>query len=75
MKIKLIDGWKKALKFGSVQLALLFSAIAGLESMLPAMSTYLPDHWVPIAFLLIIAARVTLAVWGPNDDPDGGGIT
>lgn len=67
MKIRLIKDWRDAWKFGSVRWALLLGGIAALEPHLPALSAYLPEHWVSMLALAIVVARVTLVLFKPEE--------
>lgn len=54
----MIQDWKKAHKMHSVQLAALIAVVAGLEPLIPELHGRLPDHWVSIAAVLVVVARL-----------------
>jgi len=56
--MKLIEDWKQAWKFFSVQIAAVISLMGFAYDYLPAMQQYLPEGWVKWAALAIIAGRV-----------------
>ena len=60
--MKLIDGWKKAWKFSSVQVAALLSVLALLQSSLPELQAIIePQTYAVINLvlgILVILARV-----------------
>lgn len=58
MKVKLIEEWKKAYKFFTVQLAALLVLLDVAYEYLPAVQSYLPEGWVKWLALAIIVARV-----------------
>lgn len=70
MRVRLIEGWKRAWKFGSVQWALLLAGIAALEPHLPVLAVHLPEHWVPYMALVIVVARVLLVRFKPDGGND-----
>lgn len=54
----MIQNWKQAYKFASVQLAVLVAIIAGIEPFFPVLSENLPDGWASAAAVLIVVARL-----------------
>lgn len=60
MNVKLVARWREAWKWGSVRWALLLAAVAALETQLPTMAAYLPEHWVSFMAVAIIVARLLL---------------
>ena len=58
IKSYLINDWKVAYKYVSIQLTALLGLIALAEPYMPQLQQYLPAKFVPIACLVIIAARV-----------------
>ena len=58
MKVKLIDDWKDAWKFLSVQLAAALALLDTAYEYLPAVQTYLPEGWVKWIALAIIVGRI-----------------
>ncbi|WP_186115433.1 hypothetical protein [Burkholderia gladioli] len=79
MKIQLIDDWRRAHKFGSVQLSAGLAAVFGAGPALFDAWRMVPDdlkdalphgwaHWIATAgFLLVLGARL-LQVKGKTDD-------
>lgn len=72
MKVQMVARWREAWKWGSVRWALLLAAVAGLETQLPTLAAYLPEYWVSIMALAIIAARVLLVQVRPDPIKVGG---
>ena len=67
--MKLIDNWKRAYKYLSVQATALLALVATAYEYLPAVREYLPEGWVKYAALVIIVARVIQQVDpSPNKD-------
>ncbi len=58
MKQVLVDNWKNAWKWLSVQLAVLLVVLDVLAESLPAVAAYLPEGWVKWLGLAIIVGRV-----------------
>jgi len=58
MKLRLIENWRSAWRWASVQLAALLAIASAAYVYLPAMQLYLPETWVTWAALAIIVARV-----------------
>jgi len=58
MKLRLIENWREAWKFLSVQLALILAVISTAYDYLPAVQQYLPAGWVKWMALAIIAVRI-----------------
>ncbi len=54
----LIDNWREAHKFLSVQLAALVAVLSLAYDYLPAVQQYLPQGWVKWAAAAIIVGRV-----------------
>lgn len=71
MKPRLIENWREAYKFLSVQLAALLAALSLAYDYLPAVQQYLPQGWVKWLALAIIVARVLQqkSVSGPLPQP------
>jgi len=57
-KSLLIENWRDARKFLSVQLTTICIFLAGLYEYVPAINQSLPDNWATGAFVLILAARL-----------------
>lgn len=55
---RLIDNWRQAHKFLSVQIAALVAVLSLAYDYLPAVQQYLPQGWVKWAALAVILARV-----------------
>ncbi|KAF7600157.1 MAG: hypothetical protein CGU28_04215 [Candidatus Dactylopiibacterium carminicum] len=72
MKIKLIENWREAHKFLSVQLAALMTLISFAYDYLPAVQQYLPEGWVKWIASAIILARV-IKQKNLQDAQDGSG--
>lgn len=60
IKKHLIDDWKVAYKFLSLQLATLLVLLEGAYEFLPEIKGYFPDHWQGYIAGSIILARL----WG-----------
>ena len=58
IKSYLINDWKVAYKYVSIQLTALLGLIALAEPYMPQLQQYLPAKFVPIACGLIIFARL-----------------
>lgn len=58
MKQVLVDNWKNAWKWLSIQLAALLVIMDVLAQNLPAVAAYLPEGWVKWLGIAIIVARV-----------------
>lgn len=56
--MKLIDDWKQAHKFLTVQLAALLTLLSLAYDYLPAIREALPEGWTKYAFPLILVARL-----------------
>ncbi len=57
-QMKLIEEWRKAYKFLTVQLAVGLGFVATAYEYLPAVQSYLPEGWVKWFAIAIIVARV-----------------
>lgn len=60
MKVRLIEGWNRAWRFGSVQWATVLAILAGLEPELPRLAAFLPDRWAMWLAIVVIVARLVL---------------
>jgi hypothetical protein len=60
MRVQLVARWREAWKWGSVRWALLLGAVAALETQLPTLEAYLPQHWVSYMALAVVGARLLL---------------
>lgn len=58
MKLRLIENWREAHKFLSVQLATLLVLISSAYDYLPAVQQYLPPGWVKWMAVAILVARL-----------------
>lgn len=58
MNLRLIENWRDAHKFLSVQIAAALALISAAYDYLPAMQQFLPPGWVKWAAAAIIVARV-----------------
>jgi hypothetical protein len=58
IKLKLIEEWRHAWKYISIQLAALTTIVAAMEPFVPQLHAYLPDYWVAIASGAILVARM-----------------
>ena len=58
MKLRLIEEWRTAYKFLSVQLAALMAVLVSVEPFLPQMAAYLPPHWQAYLSVAILVARI-----------------
>lgn len=58
MKFQLIEEWRSAYKYVSIQLAALLALLVSLEPFLPQITTYLPSHWQAYLSIAILVARV-----------------
>lgn len=54
----LIDGWKKAYRLFTVQLAVLLGIVATAWDYLPALQQYLDPQWVKWFALAMVLARI-----------------
>jgi hypothetical protein len=63
----MIENWKKAYKFFSVQLLAVLIVLAGLEPFVPQISALLPEHWVPVFAALILFSRLVSQSKKPTD--------
>jgi hypothetical protein len=61
----MIENWKEAWKYWSVQIAILLAIVSELEWIKP----HLPEHWVPIFSAMIVVSRVVSQSKVPKD-PD-----
>lgn len=57
-QIRLVENWRHAYKFLSVQLAALLALISAAYDYLPSIQQYLPEGWVHYMALAIIATRL-----------------
>lgn len=69
MKVQMVARWREAWKWGSVRWALFLAAVAALETQLPALAAYLPEHWVSCVAAAIIVARLLLVQIRSNPEP------
>lgn len=57
--MQLVEEWRQALRWGSVQLAIVFGAIVGYVTspeglaQVRGLLTYVPENWRPLASVLI----------------------
>lgn len=58
MKPRLIENWREAYRFLSVQLAALLAVLSLAYDYLPAVQQYLPEGWVKWLALAIIVGRL-----------------
>jgi hypothetical protein len=56
--MKIIDNWKQAHKFLTVQISTLLGMAAAAYEYFPAMREYFPEGWAKYAFAAIIVARL-----------------
>ena len=56
--MKLIENWKQAGKFWTVQLASVLILVDFAYEYLPVMQTFLPESWVRWVGLTLIVARI-----------------
>lgn len=56
--MKLIENWKRAYRYLSVQATALLALVAMAYEYLPAVRDYLPEGWVKYAALVVIVARI-----------------
>jgi hypothetical protein len=56
--MKLIEEWRKAYKYMTVQLATVLVLVSTAYDYLPAVQTYLPEGWVKWVAIAIIIARI-----------------
>ena len=58
VKRRLVEDWRQAHKWLSVQLAAGIAVLAEAQDQLPIVREYLPEGWVKYAALAVLAARL-----------------
>ena len=57
-KLKLVENWRKAYKFLSVQLYVLLAALVASYDYLPVVAQYFPPEMIPFLAIAIVVARI-----------------